>query len=496
MAEAAVTPPSLRIKSLGLRAYRAFSAELEIPIDGRNLIVYGENGAGKSSIYKALRDLFARRPRRDALQSNAHVHGLDPLLTPRVIVTFDDGDPPLEWTEVRHPGLPTADPRVALAALRSSFLDYHALLETNAFHGQRRPNLFDLAIETLLADFADATSGKTLAERWTETERARPHVHSSNTNYLIQVEAACAAFNAGLEAALDAMLPIINNLLADLGRHEMRIEAFERGTVRYNNSRLKKDRGLAAKELYAKLEFRGYYPQQPQHFLNEARLSALALAFYLAGRLASVPSAPSQALKLLVLDDVLVGLDYANRRPLLAVLEKHFADWQIVLLTHDRHWFEVIRAAIPTDRWTCHEMYEMVAVTGEAKPYLRPVPSDIVKATLKQARDFIAQKHLPAAANYARSACELLLRKQCEDKKVAFPYKPDPKKITFEQLKTGLENKFAGDQPKLDALAAISPHQARILNPLSHDPTTSLNEAEVVAAIDAVETLTTALRTP
>lgn len=489
-------PQPLRIESLLLRAYRAFSAELEIPVHSRNLIIYGENGAGKSSIHKALRDLFARRPRRDALKSNVHVHALDPLLTPRVTVTFNDGKPSLEWTETRHPGLPTADPRVALAALRSSFLDYHALLETNAFHGQRRPNLFDLAIETLLADFADATSGKTLAERWTETERARPLVHRSNTSYLTQVETACAAFNAGLEAALGAMLPIVNDLLTDLGRHEMRIEAFERGTVRYNDARLKKDRGFAGKELYAKLEFRGHYPQQPQHFLNEARLSALALTFYLAGRLACVPSAPSPALKLLVLDDVLVGLDYANRRPLLAVLEKHFSDWQIVLLTHDRHWFEVVRAAIPTDRWTCHEMYDMVAVTGEATPYLRPVPSDIVKATLKQARDFIAQKHLPAAANYARSACELLLRKQCEDKKVSFHYKPDPKKITFEQLKSGLEAKLAVNQPKLNALAAITPHQARILNPLSHDPTTSLNEAEVVAAIDAVEALMTVLRTP
>ncbi len=193
---------------------------------------------------------------------------------------------------------------------------------------------------------------------------------------------------------------------------------------------------------------------------------------------------------------MLVGLDCANRRPLLAGLEKHFADWQIVFLTHDRHWFEVIRAAIPTDRRTGYEMYETVAVTGEATPYLRPVPSDIVKATLKQARDFIAQKHLPAAANYARSACEVLLRKQCEDKKVAFSSKPDPKKIMFEQLKTGLENKLAGDQPKLHALAAITPHQARILNPLSHDPTTSLHEAEVVAAIDAVGSLSTALRTP
>jgi hypothetical protein len=290
------------------------------------------------------------------------------------------------------------------------------------------------------------------------------------------------------------MLPRVNALLIDLNRAEMQIEAFERGTVRYNDARLKKDRDFAGKELFARLAFRGHYPQQPQHFLNEARLSALALAFYLAGRLACVPTAPSPALKLLVLDDVLVGLDYANRRPLLAVLETHFPDWQIVLLTHDRHWFEVVKAAIPNDRWTCHEMYEMTAVTGQATPYLRPVPSDVVRATLNQAREFVVQKHLPAAANYARSACELLLRKQCEDGRVAFPYNPDPKKITFEQLKRGLEEKFTAEQLTRDALASINPHQTRILNPLSHDPTTSLNEAEVIAAIDAVENLMITLR--
>jgi energy-coupling factor transporter ATP-binding protein EcfA2 len=487
--------PALKIESLSLRAYRAFSAEIEIPVNSRNLIVYGENGSGKSSIYKALRDLFARRPGRDALKNNAHVYPLDPVLSPQVTITFNDGEPPLEWTEVRHPGLPIADPRVALAALRSSFLDYHALLETNAFHGQRRPNLFALAVETLLADFADATSSQSIGERWAAVERAMPVKHYWGGNYLAPVEAACDAFNTSFQAALDALLPHVNRLLADLGHAEMQLEPFERGTVAYNNAHFKDKRGFNGRELLLRLAFRGHYPQQPQHFLNEARLSALALAFYLAGRLSCVPSAPSPALKLLVLDDVLVGLDYANRRPLLKVLEDHFSDWQIVLLTHDRHWFEIVRAAIPTDRWTCHEMYEMVAVTGEATPYLRPVPSDIVKATLKQARDFVALKHLPAAANYARSACELLLRKQCEKLKVQFPYLPDPKRITFEQLKKGLEEKLAGDQPKLNSLSAITPHQSRILNPLSHDPATSLNQAEVVTAIDAVESLMTALRT-
>jgi energy-coupling factor transporter ATP-binding protein EcfA2 len=488
-------PQQLRVESLSLRAYRAFSAEQEIPIQGRNLIVYGENGAGKSSIYKALRDLFSRRPRREALKTNIHVHPLDPSLTPRVTITFNDGTPPLEWTEAKHPGLPTADPRVSLAALRSSFLDYHALLETNAFHGQRRPNLFHLAVEIFLADFVSASSGSTLGEQWAAVERAKPIKHYQNIAYLPPVQAACDAFNTAFQAALDSLLPQINTLLKDLGHPEMEMEPFERGTVAYNNSFFKEKRGFEGRELFLRLKYRGHYPQQPQHFLNEARLSALALAFYLAGRLACVPSAPSQVLKMLVLDDVLVGLDYANRRPLLSVLEKHFYDWQVVLLTHDRHWFEIVRASIPADRWTCHEMFEMVAATGEATPYLRPVASDVVKATLKQARDFIAQKHLPAAANYARSACELLLRKQCEKRKVSFHYNPDPKKITFEQLKSGLEAKLAGDQPKLDALMAITPHQTRILNPLSHDPTASLNEAEVVAAIDAVEVLMTATRT-
>jgi energy-coupling factor transporter ATP-binding protein EcfA2 len=504
----AAAPPPLRIESLSLRAYRAFSAELHIPVHGRNLLIYGENGAGKSSIHKALRDLFARRPRPDALNANKHVHPLDTTLTPRVTVTFNDGTPPLEWTDARHPGLlPMADPRIAMAALRSSFLDYHALLETNAFHGQKRPNLFRLAVEALLADHANATSPKTISERWADVERAKPTRHGRRAS-LTEVEAACSAFNAALEVALNAMQPRVNELLVDLRHPEMQIELFERGTVRYNKAPLRHERGFDGQELYVRLAFRGHYPDQPQHFLNEARLSALALAFYLAGRLTCVPSGPSSALKLLVLDDVLVGLDYANRRPLLNVLERHFADWQIVLLTHDRHWFEVIRAALPAGRWTCHEMYEMTAMTGHATPLLRPVEADIVAATLTQARDFIVQKHLPAAANYARSACELLLRKKCEKLKVKFPYEPDPGNLSFEKLKSGLDaqlvslgQKHVSDlaetakiQTQRDRLRDIAPHQARILNPLSHDPTTSLNQAEVEAAIDAVEALMTALR--
>lgn len=68
-----------------------------------------------------------------------------------------------------------------------------------------------VAVETLLADYADATSGKTIAERWAEVERARPSGHWSSIDYKAPVEAACEAFNAALDAALSALHPKVND---------------------------------------------------------------------------------------------------------------------------------------------------------------------------------------------------------------------------------------------------------------------------------------------
>lgn len=483
----------LRLEAISLQAFGAFSANERIPIGGRNLVVYGENGAGKSSIYRALRDLFSRAPNDKMIKRNAHVHPLEPDLDTKVTVEFNHGQP-IVWSTGKHPGSPPADPRLGSARLRSAFLDYHSLLQTNAIHGTKRPNLFDLAIEVLLHDFATEAGGSTVAERWRDVEKKKPWRHFRDESHMPPVESACAIFNSTLDAAVETLTPKINELLNDLGQNGLTISHFSRGTVQYQNAHFKADRIFKGRTLYPNVEFRGHQPKAPQHFLNEARLSALALAIYLAARLTCVPQDASKHLKLLVLDDVLVGLDYGNRRPLMAMLEKHFADWQVVLLTHDRHWFEIIRAAIPEEKWTCHELYEMVAVTGEGTPFLRPVAQDIVKATLKQATDFVAQKHLPAAANYARSACEIYFRKYAEKHKLEFPYKPDPKKLTFEQLKKAIETKVAGDETKTTAVAALDPFQTRILNPLSHDPTTSLNQAEVEAAITAVTHMVETLR--
>ena len=49
----------LRIRTLTLNAFRAFPHEITINVNDKNLLVYGENGAGKSSIYHALKNYFS-----------------------------------------------------------------------------------------------------------------------------------------------------------------------------------------------------------------------------------------------------------------------------------------------------------------------------------------------------------------------------------------------------------------------------------------------------
>lgn len=44
---------------------------------------------------------------------------------------------------------------------------------------------------------------------------------------------------------------------------------------------------------------------------------------------------------IMVLDDVLIGLDLSHRLPLLTLLKEEFGDWQLLLLTHDRTWYDL-----------------------------------------------------------------------------------------------------------------------------------------------------------
>lgn len=492
----AAAPAPLRIKRLTLTDFRAFPgpAPAHFDLDGKNLLVYGENGAGKSSVFHALGGFFSLKPLR-TLREHKNVFSGLPDVDCKVAVDFADGSPAVEWTVASHPGslrARTSDTRVTEAALRRAVLDYRALLDTNYKQGNGPINLFDIAVEHLLRDFPVTVSGgtsTTIGELWAMVVRSKPDKHT--TAALTRINQICVEFNTAFRGAFPVLVPLINELMQLLGWRDVEIRGFNTPGLTYKNARLKQNRAIDGQKLEPELSFRNHPLQTPQLFLNEARLSALGLAIYLAGRLACTPTANATALKLLVLDDVLIGLDHSNRLPMLDVLNTKFADWQIVLLTHDRNWFDLARSHLPDANWKCVEVYEGDGAATAPIPIVRPTQNRPARALLDKAKELVQTPYVEAAANYARQAFELGVRAACELKKIEMRYCTDPKAHQAQDFLDRLKQwPGSATVPKADwdaALARLEMLKNVVMNPYSHPSAPNIPKQEVEQAIAAVD---------
>lgn len=497
-------PGIKRIEIADFRAYpKTMPALLEV--DGCNLLVFGGNGAGKSSIYRALRDLFSLTPRDIGERRNVFT----PIeaAEPRVVVELTDGTV-FRWDASGHPTT-----EVAAVARRAAFLSHTRLREFNTGDTSDTPaNLFDMAVGFMLADFEATLEGggkRTVGELWADVDAAmakritKSGKQERGTTFRREVERALAAFRDGMNQAIDALEARGRELLRSL-LDVLAPDALELVGFTFPPISLRDDFTLSDRLLTLRVRVRNHAPPAAQNFLNEGRQTALAIAIHFAARLICVPPGEG-ALKLLVLDDLLISLDQSHRRPVLDVLATLFSSWRIVLLTHDRFWFEQAREQLLLKPWKAVELYEAHDADGLLTPMIRPVEGDLIAETLKQARLFRQERHPAAAANYARAALELALRRYCRTHQLAVPYTDEPQKISLEDLRGRAETKAKETAKKVAgkwcveatacvaALAGLEHHRRLILNPLSHNTVEPVEPADVDKAIDAVAVLVGAL---
>lgn len=486
---------SVGIRRIQISDFRAFPAlaPADIILDGCNLLAYGENGSGKSSIYRALRGMFS-----STAQDIMPMHNVftDPP-QPSVRVSLTDGSE-FHWSAGGHPTAEIQD-----VARKSAFLSHSRLIEMNTGATPNvKPNLFDVAIEHLIVDFEATVVGGTrrsIGELWADVEKAfAARVHTAKgerrpQHYIRDMQNTCEQFNEGMKQAIEVLekhaKPILRRLIDVLSQDALDLIGFTFYGISYDEDA----RAINNKEFFADVKFREYTPAAHQNFLNEGRQSALAIAIYLAGRMACVPS-NDNALRLLVLDDLLISLDHSHRRPVLEVIATEFKDWQIILLTHDRFWFEMAREQLSDKPWKCIEIYENMDGDGLLRPSIWESGENLVDETLKQAHRFLSQNppQPSAAANYARTACELALRRYCKKQGIAFPYVDDSQKIGLNTLLERARVDAAGDADRKAAIDGLEQHRKLILNPLSHNPTQPIVKADVQAAINAVKALVSA----
>ena len=479
----------MRITKIEIKDFRAFKGVPTV-IDltpGKNLLAYGENGSGKSSLFNALKFFLEREAENHDFIANQNI-----------FVTTEDGYIKLtlhdaggdtdagtyEWSKTVNQ---TNRPLILEINKTKGFIDYKDLLATYFLQQDKDAvNIFDLLLNNLIPNVTNDITKNTFAADWKAVRDALP---MKNTQTQIKhVERELKKFNDGLKNKLIELAREAQNILTSF-EYDI-VVGFKFDGVAYNRAPRRADKGFVAKDVRLKVKFCGKEKNNHHHFLNEAKLSAIAISIFFA----ALRLQPSSRLKILALDDVLIGLDMQNRMPVIDILKQHFNDCQIFMLTYDQSWFDYVKRRFTGNGWKKVEFFAGPTADGEV-----PVFADDRKY-LDRAKGYL-NATIPdygACVNYLRKHFEDVIQDFCERQRLGINViaTQDITRIPSNSFWSAICSGQAGNKwPGLTKalLDDIEIYRTFILNPYSHANSTAAHKNEIQRSIRAVEALETGL---
>lgn len=474
----------MKIKTIEITNYKAFYGTHKINVGGKNLFIYGENGSGKSSLYYALKDFFQSSMEPINLDQVENIFIADTEKGKCAItVTFNPNGAGRKSDQTFTFSATSTNPDVPLrdANKLKSFLTYKHLLDIHHIKKDQEINLFDLLVRGVLKHFRySLTSGKELGELWQDVEAAI--ARDTERSYPItqkrrDVTAALKVFNDAFGELFNKSSPeyILKHAKPILDRfgHAVDLKLF------YGQARPNKEfSALEGNYVHVDLTYAGKKVGKPHLFLNEARLSAIAISIYLGMIKRHIQGIPC---KILFLDDIFIGLDIANRLPLLEILRSEFTDYQIFVTTYDKPWFEYAKGFLEgAAGWMTLEFYAEMTKEGYEIPKIFD-NQDL----LNKAQYHFDNSDYKAAAVYTRSAFEKVIRNYCERKK---------KRIAFKSKLKDYSSEDFWNEVHPDILPAtkttIESYRNLVLNAFSHYNTERHEiRTELASAVRAVTDL-------
>ena len=488
----------MKITKIEIKNFKAFRGPdvIDLGEKGQNLLLYGENGSGKTSLYEALK-LFLESSENDSIR----------FIDYKNFSAIDDGDdgyvrlhftsdPNLqkttyEWSDSGDALNDTKVQPISEASKAKRFLNYKALLDTHYLQYKGDTvDVFDLMIGTLLRNVINDISvpSRSFSEEWQElSELLFPEQAAEEE---VEIPQQFADFNTGIENILTRLKVDANKMLPKFGYENTVVELdLEYHKPKFNNNINKYE----PPQILLKVSFLGSIRPKHHQFLNEAKLSAIALSIFFAG----FQLQPSSDLKILVIDDALIGLDISHRLPLLDILEERdFAKYQIILMAYDRTFYEMVKKRKSEDKnWKAAELY-----CGKVDGYEVPIYVED-KTYLEKAREYLDANDYKACAVYVRTAYEAAIKGYCEKNNIAVKYRADRNELNSNDFWTVIKDKKISDpksnRPKrllklaLDKKVELA--RKFTLNPLSHANIVNIPKKELEDAIEAVEWLEDAL---
>jgi energy-coupling factor transporter ATP-binding protein EcfA2 len=507
----------MRIETIEVSGFRAFPGDeppyrIGLGAQGKSLLLFGENGSGKSSLYKGLDLLFRERAPSETFE--AHQNVFHPSEDGSIAVTMNGGPvTSVRWGMASDHPARNATAEFLELARRTTFLDWHQLLRTSLEHvGNDKVDIFRLLVDTLLR-YADMAGGGTVWEQFREAWHIREAPPAAEGDDEAEEEfdadedrwgrlgTFCDRLNEMLALPGTGILARANRFLEEWLEPGLTIAIGYEPLGQYPGSGLQQGEDLVSESVHfvLKCDYFGHEVEHPPLFLNEARLTAVAIALFLAGAEACTPQHDGKP-RILVLDDILIGLDMSHRIPVLRLLQSEFSDWQILLFTHDRVWYELAKEYTKeSGEWANYELMVMQGPPGAPpKPYLKQGQDH-----LERARLLLEAPHgdLMGAAVHIRAWFEDLLKRKCERYNRPVEYHVNPKDFKadrfWEALKTDTRPvKGAAVKMGEALIREVDMVRSQVLNKLSHAGAPNLVRAEVETALKLMPRLKAALDKP
>lgn len=430
------------ISKIEIEGFKAFPNYFSLELGDKNLLMYGENGSGKSSIYYALHALLQSAFKSDKgakyfkvvedsstgegsivnVENLVNVNQIEKTkkgeVQPYVRITLDNGN---KWI-LNRGGLQSEnsadESEIRMMNKNAVFINHSYISRFHSARNSEEINLWNVFVKDILPFCVKTGEDKSLADVFYGIVDEKPHGKKEIDNYIKRIE----DFNNRL---YNEVIAEINKKATDTYNQYFKNEDDPElvVTLRYFADDDKTNNPLSEEFFLAFDKFHGTqyslrYPRigievvsdgqpinKPQSFFNEAKLTAIALSV----RFALLNLENPDDSGFLALDDMLISLDMSNRMKVVKYLLEVVANkYKIYLFTHDRSLFELTKEIVKAKdfeykrSWFFKEIYNNDDVSENPECFNS---DDAFTRAMYHFKKF----DYPASANYLRKSVEEMI---------------------------------------------------------------------------------------
>lgn len=480
------------LTQIEIDGFKAFPKSFKLDLGtGKNLLLYGENGSGKSSLYYALHALLQSVFKDDRgvkyfkpgdtngeefIINNEHLINIfrfneakENTYAPYVRITFDDGK---IW-RLDNGGLSSEnggnESEIRMLNKNSAFISHSYISRFHAARNSEEIDLWNVFYKDILPFHLPAGETQFLADLYNEIVEASTHKPSVRSlkkpidKFNIHLYNLVSHINKNVNTIYNKNFRndgdlALNIQIVYLDENDLQNNLHEHFYLAYDRVRDGKTTPLTLfiPRIGIKILEDGKTIYKPQSHFNEAKLTAIALAVRFAAMTTTVITPGS----FLALDDMLISLDMSNRAKVVDFLLKISDKYKIYLFTHDKMFFEYFKHKTKKnqDAWVYKEIY----MDDKKTPYIRNSED-----YLGEAGHYIKQHQYEIAGNFLRKAAELLCKNFLPNK---WQLSPDYSRLDLNGLIHNCK-RYAEESGMTDisVFEELDSFRKFILNPASHD---------------------------